>query len=232
VFKRKKKDPPPSQSRFKWIEKDDPKNKYGIKFIDCRPITQTFTTTTESMEIADSYVRLRSSSGIEYQQQDIDDYVKLDITISYPLKKYEEGILYKSQEMEYKWDIYLYNDVIFFARSSNGQLVYMAPVYLENEELKITEIHTIPANAELGVEQIKCEVDFLIKAHLFRITVPHPIAPHLANEDDEIIALSAFSNWGRLGSFGSFEDTSKLDLIFLSNTFKYQIRSEFTSEKI
>ncbi|MHA2276168.1 MAG: hypothetical protein ACXAC2_10390 [Candidatus Kariarchaeaceae archaeon] len=217
----------PHQSRFQWIEADDPNNKFGIRFIDCRPITQTFTTTTESMEIADSYVRLRSSSGIEYQEEDINDYTKLNISLIYPLKNYEEGALYKSPKMEYKWDIYLYNDVIIFTRSWGGQLVYMVPITLQNDELHISEVHATPGNAKLGLDYVMKEIDFLIKSHLFNITVPHPIAPHLKEEDDEIIALSAFANWGRLGSFGSFEDTSKLDLVYLSNTFKYEIKSEF-----
>ena len=62
-----------------------------------------------------------------------------------------------------------------------------------------------------GHDQAVREVDYLIKSHILRRTVPHPL-PSTVQKDPNTVALFSFSQYGNICCFGTFADTLRNDL--------------------
>jgi len=54
-------------------------------------------------------------------------------------------------------------------------------------------------------------VDYLIRSHLYRLPLPHPL-PKSVGQDPRELALFSFSQYGRYGLYGTFADTTRLRL--------------------
>jgi hypothetical protein len=179
-------------------------NAFGVDVWDCRAFTHNMVSTTGSAEIARRYVELRSSQGDEYRGQTPTNAHLITCNFTYPSsQRPSDGTLFKSKQMEDKWDIYLLDERLYFVRSWTGELTFTAQVRHELGALHLTalaaEEHQDPAFAP----QV---VDYLVKTHVLRHEVPHPLPPHLPPTARNI-ALFSFSSFGRRCSFGTYADT-------------------------
>jgi len=180
-------------------------NPFGVDIIDCAAVTQSFVSTTKDPQIAESFVQLRTSTGEQYRGHNPEGGRTVTCDLSYPYsRRLSDGPLFKAQEMEDKWDVYLYDSDAYFARSWRGELVYRARVHREPDRLRVYEV-AYPADQD-AVYALRV-VDFLIKSHVFDQVVPHPLPSDLALEPAQI-ALYSFSLFGRRCAYASFEDTT------------------------
>jgi hypothetical protein len=61
--------------------------------------------------------------------------------LSYPFNgESKDGPLFVAQQMEDKWDIYLYESNLYFARSWTGDLVLRAAIVFKEKVAAITEV--------------------------------------------------------------------------------------------
>ena len=179
-------------------------NPFGIEIWDCRAFTHNRVSTTANPEIAHKYVQLRSSHGDDYQGQTPANAQLVSCHLTYPLSpKPSNGPLFKSEQMEDKWDVYLFDDTLYFARSWTGELTFKAKVRYEPRALLVTEL-AVEGNDDAAFAPRV--VDYLIKSHLLRREVPHPL-PQSLPPTPKHIALYSFAMFGRRCSFGTYGDT-------------------------
>jgi hypothetical protein len=132
--------------------------------------------------------------------------------LSYPFNgESRDGPLSLAQQMEDKWDIYLYDGHLYFARSWTGDLVFPATIDFKEEEAVITDVDASRAQVMDDPALAVRTVDFLMKTHLYRQEAPHPFPPGFP-EDKKALAVYPFSEYGRWAFYGTFEDTTKVRL--------------------
>jgi hypothetical protein len=112
--------------------------------------------------------------------------------------------------MEVKWDIYLHEGHLSFARSWTDELSYRAVFRIDGDR---AIVGAIQAPGEIfGLDPAFCvaAVDYLIRSHLYHQTVVHPFSNAIETRDPQTLAVWSFSMFGRYAEFGSFADTTKL----------------------
>jgi hypothetical protein len=192
--------------QLSWLEQDQ--NPFGLRVLDCRPFCTTMISTTKDPKIALSFNRLRGSTGVEHRAQHPADPVTVPCLLSYPFRaESTDGRLFVAGQMEDKWDIYLHDGTLFFARSWTGDLVYRAAIEFRGGEAVVTAAEASRSRVGDDLTLAVRVVDFLVKSHLYRKEVPHPL-PHGLLDDKKTIAVYSFSEYGRWGSYACFEDTT------------------------
>jgi hypothetical protein len=193
-------------SQLVWLEPDQ--NPFGLRILDCRPFSTTMISTTKDPNIAARFSHLRSASGEEHRGRHPDDALIVPCNLIYPFNgESHDSPLFVAQQMEDKWDIYLYDGYLYFARSWTGDLALRATIAFKEKAAVITEIEANRAkvldDSALAVKM----VDFLVKRHLYHQEAPHPF-PQGIPEEKKTLALYSFSEYGRWAFYGSFEDTT------------------------
>lgn len=186
---------------FQWLEigEDNPFNK---RILDVRSLTWNVVATTKDKNVAESYNNLRNSNGKEYIDTDIDNGETVDTLLEYPHNGDAlEGIVFKSDSMDCKWDIYIYNSIFYFTRSWLGELIYKAHAEVLSDKLII---HKIEFPQEIGAELAKSDIHFLLTTHAMGKVLPHQIPDYL--DSDMNIALYSFRQFGNKGCYACFED--------------------------
>lgn len=197
-FKKEKKE---EEYSFQWIEigKDSPFNK---RILDVRSLTWNIVATTKDKNVAESYNRLRNSNGKEYIDSSIDNGITIDTLLEYPHNGDTlDGIVFKSDSMDCKWDIYIYNNIFYFVRSWLGELVYKANIEVLSNKLII---YKIEFSKETTLKLAKSDIHFLLKTHAMGQVLPHQIPAYLNSDMD--IALYSFRQFGNKGCYACFED--------------------------
>jgi hypothetical protein len=194
-------------SQLAWLGPDE--NPFHIRVLDCRPFSTAMISTTQDPSIAARFGQLRSASGEEHRGRHPEDAVVARCELSYPLNsESRDGPLFLAQQMEDKWDIYLYDGHLYFARSWTGDLVFRAAFECKEKEAVITAVEASRAQVMGDAALAVRAVDFLVKTHLCRQEAPHPF-PQGFPEDKKALAVYSFSGYGRWAFYGSFEDTTK-----------------------
>jgi len=195
-------------SQLAWLGPDE--NPFHLRVLDCRSFCTTMISTTRDAAIAARFSQLRSASGEEHRGQHPDDAVAAHCDLSFPFNgESRDGPLFVAQQMEDKWDIYLYDGHLYFARSWTGELVFRAAIEFRDRQALVASVEASRAKVMDDPALAVRMVDFLMKTHLYRKEAPHPL-PQGFPEDKKILALYSFGEFGRWAYYGSFEDTTKV----------------------
>jgi len=197
---------PHGSTHLAWIEAEQ--SPYPMRVLDCRSVCRSMVSTTKDQSVAMRFAELRQSTGERHRGKAPANVMVLECDLRYPHQgEARDGPLFVAEVMEDKWDIFLLDGHLYFARSWTGDLVFRAKVAFEGEEVVISRVEanskTIAGDGALAVRQ----VDFLVKSHLFMREVPHPL-PAGFPDNPEQIALYSFAQYGRWGSFATYEDTT------------------------
>jgi hypothetical protein len=190
----------------RWMDATDPGNPFGIAGCDCFAYTQSLRSTT-SQENVESYFNLRGDFGKRLIGLLPDNCMEIPCSLEYPYAgEIADGALFKSQAMEEKWDIYLYQSRIYFCRSWTGVLAYVGEIEFNDGKVRIHKIYAPREIAEDDTEYAIRQVDYLNKDHLFKSVEPHPLPKNFPLDLDKIAAFS-FSQYGSKCCFATYEDT-------------------------
>ena len=194
----------------RWLTKDDAENPFTLDGFDCYAFVSSMLSTTKDPDIAGSFVSLRSADGQSMRGSLPEDEMEIPCSLSYEYGgETVDGVLFKSAAMEEKWDIYLYDRRAYFCRSWTGSLSFVAEITPEEKLLRIFRMWASRSeNPRFAIEQ----VDYLIKSHLYRMRVPHPLPLELLREPNAV-AMYSFSQYGRLCCFGVFDSTLGTDFL-------------------
>ena len=195
-------------AEVRWIEAKD--NPFGVEILDCRPFARTMIATTKDPKVADAYAALRRSTGQEYRGAPPEQEAICPCDLRYGHSgATQDGPLFKSEVMEDKWDIYLYDNYLYFVRSWTGTLEYRARIDFDGQEARVRAVEARRDLVEGDPGYAVAAVDFLIRSHLYGHQVPHPL-PESAGTDVRQLAVLSFSIYGRKGLYGTFADTTKI----------------------
>lgn len=187
-----------------WLSKNDPCNPFSLDGFDCHSYVRSLLSTTLNRDVALSFGSLRYSDGQSVRGSRPENAIEIPCMLSYEHGgEASEGILFKSAVMEEKWDIYLYGGCVYFCRSWTGLIAFVAEITPVEKSLQVSRIWAADSYEQaLAIQQ----VDFLIKSHIYKRQVPHPLPSDLQREPNAVATYS-FAQYGRLCSFGSFEST-------------------------
>lgn len=190
----------------RWLAEDDAANPFNVEGFDCLAYVRSMRAVTQDPEIAELFLTLRQTVGAEYKGELPEDSAELACDLRYGYEgEVAEGILYKSSQMEEKWDVYLYGDRIYFCRSWTGALLFVAEFSTTGTEIVIRRIW---AAGELDDGYAAQQVDYLIKSHLYGLAVPHPL-PRSVPREPEAVGSYSFSQYGSNCCFATYEDTTR-----------------------
>lgn len=201
--------PAPAQEgyQFKWYEPGG-ENPFPVRILDVRSLTGSVVATTSSREIAEKYVALRGSDGRDLFEAPIADAVWIPANLRFPHNGAPlEGIVFKAESMEAKWDIYIYGEHLLFARSWTGGLGYRAKIRIEPDAVVVTEIQCPRAEAEIATSHIF----FLIGTYVMRRVLPHRV-PADGLKTEKEIATWSFSVFGNRACYATFEDITRIPI--------------------
>ena len=195
---------------LKWIEPND--NPFKVKIFDCREYAINRLSTTQNQEIATKFLETRKSNGTEYIGKFPNNGAKIEVDLNFHSQvasKFKngipDGILFKAQTMEEKWDIYKYSNFIFYVRSWTGELVYFSNYIPTATGFKVDLIVLDDSKIDDDDPYFELKVvEFLIHSHILGLQVPHPIPLKLENKPETIAAYS-FSMFGNRGYFAAYD---------------------------
>jgi hypothetical protein len=196
------------RSGVHWVSAGD--SPFGVDVLDCRAFSQSMISTTQDQRIADSYLNLRASSGEQYRGCAPENAVACECDLRYPhMAELRDGPLFKAQAMEDKWDIYLYDGYLYFARSWTGLLAFRARVLPDDDGMNVVGVEAGAGVPDGDPFYCVAAVDFLIRSHLLGLPVAHPLPKDVGKDANELTMFS-FSQFGRWARFGTFADTTRL----------------------
>lgn len=182
---------------------------FEIPVLDCRPIALGMTSTTSSATIAERFLTLRDDPGEGLTGVELPDSVPLPLPFDYPLcGRPPAGPVFKALAMEDKWDVYQLDGMLYFCRSWTGDLVYQARIDWTPTFCRVVEIRHDRRSGATHLH-VQAVLDFLMKSHLCGIIAPHPLR-QIDDPTPDRLALASFSDFGRRGWYGTFEDARGL----------------------
>lgn len=197
-------------SEVRWLSASE--SPFGVDLLDCRSFSQSMLAVTQDPKVAETYATLRGSSGEQYRGRAPEDSTTCNCDLRYPHKGDTcDGPIFKAEVMEDKWDIYLFDGHLYFARSWTGELEYRAHILFHDDGANVVGVEARKTLVEGDPAYPIAAVDYLIRSHLYRLPVPHPL-PKSIGQDPRQLALFSFSQYGRKGLFGTFADTTRLRL--------------------
>jgi len=198
----------PAEAALKWHE-PGPDNPFGVRLLDCRPVTWELVSSTADPAIAGRYSALRESDGRDLVGAPIQGAVRVTTSLTFPHDGSAlEGIVSKSDVMEVKWDIYIYDSVFLFARSWTGDLIYRARASVGSAEIHISEVECRSEDAGLAASTVY----FLIATHAMGRVFPHQVPEELDSDDLMAIAMWSFSQYGSLGCYATPADITSIPI--------------------
>jgi hypothetical protein len=188
-----------------WIEANE--NPFKEKIFDCREYALKMISTTQNQDVANKFLELRNTNGQEYIGKFPENGAKAEVDFNFETegRQLNDGILFKAQKMEEKWDIYKYANFIFFVRSWTGELVYFTNYIPTKTGFKVDLIVLDDSKIDDNDEYYEFKVvQFLIHSYILGYPVPHPLPKSLENDKTKILNYS-FSMFGNKGLYGSYE---------------------------
>jgi hypothetical protein len=180
---------------------------FGVPLLDCRLFARSQTSVSSNPEMATGFLKLRSADPRDLIQQSIEDEVVQEVGLIYPaLLPSPNGVLFRAEAMEDKWDIYLVEGQAYFFRSWSGLPIYRASLDLTAVGWVLRDIAG-PRRVEDSAEGMSLRmIDFLLRSHAFGCVLPHPV-PADTPDDPQSVLHWSFSEFGRWGSYATRADT-------------------------
>ena len=189
-----------------WIEAQE--NTWGKRVLDCRPLTGGLMSWTEDKETAEWFASRKPDYGIQLIDQHPREARLQLMNLSYPItwtSDPEDGPVFFSSEMEEKWDLFFYTDILYFARSWTGELIFRGHVEFRNQLMLIAEAE-VDGKTFSDPEFCRRLLDFLVKSHMYCWLVPAPVPAEYADQP-HAMAMAAFSLYGRIAPLATTDDT-------------------------
>ena len=192
-----------------WLGTED--NAFGVQILDCTAFIADVTAWSSDPTVAQQFASSRMRDGSEYIAQSPENALSLQSNLSFPYNgKHEDGPVFLAQVMEEKWDMFLHGNKLYIAKSWTGKLTIVATCQFFLDRVEVTGIEVDQQMVDGQDDYPEQMLDFLVKSHMSRWIVAHPLRKLWKGQSAEELASKSFSSFGRLGLFGTFENTIKL----------------------
>lgn len=191
--------------QFIWHEVGEG-NPFNKRVLDIRSLTEHTLAFTKEKSVAELFNEQRHSVGRELIDFKIPGSKTVTASLVYPHNGSKiEGAAYKAKCMEDKWDIYGWNNIIYFARSWTGEVVYKAFIHVTDTSFEVQKIeYVVDGYNEGDPSLVVNNIHFLLKTLAFGAIYPHKVPAALTNDKD--IALYSFSQFGHNCWYATYED--------------------------
>ncbi len=187
-----------------WISESA--SPFGVRCLDCRPFCLAMTSTAQTKEQLDSFVRGRSLTASHFADMDYSSWQNDACSLSYPHDvKHTAGVLYLSLMLEDKWDLFRQDDFIYFVRSWSGEVTYRIRVRVDGHEMVVHSISYDAVKCVSG-DFARREVDFVLRSLLYKQLLPHPMPEELCDAPSDMLAQFSYMRHGRWGYFATADD--------------------------
>lgn len=176
----------------------------------CIPYASNVTAMTANMQIAARFGQLLKPEDLRAKIPSDAHEIACDLTytLSEPLI---EGPVFRSREMEEKWDIYFYDGQLYCARSWTGDVWFRARMELSDGQAHVPRIEfglPGPIASDWEDDEYVLRIfDFLIKRHVAWVMALHPLPPSKRKESSLPLARHSFALFGDKGWCGTYADT-------------------------
>jgi hypothetical protein len=185
-------------------------NPFDESILDIRCVTLNLVSTTKDQSIAENFNISRSDDGKQYIDQDIPDGKSFTSNIRYPHNGEElEGVVFKAESMDVKWDIYAYGEWFYFVRSWTSDLVYKVHYQNTGSELVLDSIVT-SLEAEDNSTVHEQNIHSLMLTHVFGRVWPYNIPKGFESDSEQAIALYLFSQFGCKATIATSANTLEI----------------------
>lgn len=189
--------------KFEWHEIGEG-NPFNKRILDCRAYTLNHIATTADRSIAETFNRLRKSDGKEYVGQDFKNKITIETNLKYPPTDAQfTNLIFKAQSFDEKWDIYIYDNCLYFLRSWTRELIYKAFADVDFNHVTIYKIE-LQGNDSLDKSLAISDVHFLVTTQILKGILPHRVPANLKSDMD--IALYSFSRFGNRCWYATYDD--------------------------
>ncbi|CAM3613545.1 hypothetical protein VA7868_04426 [Vibrio aerogenes CECT 7868] len=185
-------------------------NPFNERILDIRTITLNMMATTKEKWISENFTQSRSDNGEKYTDSEIDEATAFPCDIHYPHNGATlEGVVFKSDSMDVKWDIYAYGAWFYFVRSWTSELVYKVHYQNMGNELIFDRIVTAnPGSGELHAQNIHS----MMLTHVLGRVWPYRIPDELKGKNETDIALYLFTQFGCKATLATDANILKIQL--------------------
>ena len=187
-------------------------NPFNAPILDIRSVTLYIISTTRDKSVAENYTKSRADNGQAYIDYDIPNSSTYQSNLKYPHNGAElEGIVFKSDSMDVKWDIYVYGEWFYFVRSWTSELIYKVHYQNKDTELVLDAIET-----SLDVQNTpnlhEQNINSIMLTHVLGQVWPYVIPKSMHSSSEKEIALYMFSQFGNKATIATKADTLDLKL--------------------
>ena len=185
-------------------------NPFGVEVLYCIPYASRMISTTTDPNIARQFGQLLTQEDLIAGTPS--DIREIACDLSYTLREpLAEGPVFRSQEMEEKWDVYFYGGQLYCARSWTGDVMFRAGLEQTDGRAHVSQMEfglagTITSDWE-DDEYVLRVFDFLIKRHVAWVMALHPLPPSKQKESSLPLARHSFALFGDKGWCGTYADT-------------------------
>ncbi|WP_426669404.1 hypothetical protein ACPPVU_24720 [Mucilaginibacter sp. McL0603] len=201
---------------FKWYDLGEG-NPFNKRILDIRSFTQQMTSTTQNRNVAELFLKNRAGIGQEYIGFRFKNCISIDTELIYRHNGEKvEGSGYKAKVMEDKWDIYAWNDIIYFVRSWTGDVGYKAFITYNHQSFTVYKIEFEGQNAAQSEQSLVINnIHFLLSTLAFKAVQPHKIPGHLITHEE--IAAYSFALFGRNCWYATYDDITDITMVITDN---------------
>lgn len=181
-----------------WLEPLD--NPFKMRVLDCKIFClqspMFIIDPGHAQSVIGQLERAKTLTIADFQGQKLSAVQHLHSPLSYPLstKGIVDGPQFLAETMEDLWNIFFFNNYFYFSRSWTGELRYRARASVRENALVISEIEAAREAMEADEHLPVRQVDFLVKALLYRVSVPAPLPQALQIPDRESQTIQALSD--------------------------------------
>ncbi len=185
-----------------WIEAQD--NRWGIRLLDLRPLTQTVLSTSKDPQMAENALSYNTEDGTSFIGLLPREQNTIPANIGFPIDgRLVPGVLFTPAAMEHKWAIYFHDGTLIFVRSWFREVFATARTTQRDGMLIVEEITGDFAGDE-SPEFTKSFLTFLLLSHAIGAVAPAPL-PSMLEASPKEAGIWAFSAYGNRAHVGTFE---------------------------
>jgi hypothetical protein len=177
-----------------------------LRLLDCGPFTLSVRVTSTDEKVDERFANSRTQDGLSFINNRPNHPAAFAADYTFPWRSdISDGPLFRAKTLEDRYDIFHHHGQLLLVRSWSQALAMRVAIEPRPEHIKLAEIEydaSRYANDDFALQAL----EFLLKSHCFDMVVPHPLHPKLDPESEYAILSYSFSEFGRRGWHGTFDN--------------------------
>ncbi|MBX2810784.1 MAG: hypothetical protein KTR25_03195 [Myxococcales bacterium] len=190
-----------------WLSSSEIVFPFDRPVLDCRSVTRGVVSTAQDQDQLDRFIALRNPASAEsLRGKNVEECKTIGCSLQLPNPGLDtEGRIYSARRLEYKWDVALWGNTLYFTRSWGGELQYRAAFEPSAESILVTSME-VPKWEMDDPTYPPASVEFLLRTLVLGEIAAHPFPALLNIMEPEQLAMWAYKTYGCIARFGAFPE--------------------------